>query len=572
MANSRRYADMESKAREMISQQPQSGFAWKALSVALQMQGHEAVPALERTAQLLPLDLEAHSNLGTALRRAGRLDEAVSCFRRALQIRSDIAEVWNNLGNALKDLGRLDEALAAFRRALDLKPDFAKSHNNLGNALQDAGRLDEALESYRRALALEPGFAEAHNNLAITLRLQSRAAEAEVCCRRALEIDPNLPAAIMLLAELCSDQGQFSSAEELLRRMIAIEPESAEAWAGLAGLRKLTSDDAGWLAEAERIAGKRLPPRQEVSLRYAIAKYFDDVGNYQQAFLNYRRANESTKLHRPAHDRQRLSQGIDRIIDFHSGEWLSRVGNAANPSERPVLIVGMPRSGTTLAQQILAAHGEVFGAGELPYWNTAAPAYETARLGGESEAVILRRLADEYLTLLAKLSIDARRVVDKMPANFLYLGLIHAALPNARIIHMRRNPIDTCLSIYFQNFGVVHSYANDLEDLAHYYTEYARITEHWRLTLPAGTILEVPYEGLVEEQEVWSRRMLEFSGLSWQSGCLDFHQNSRAVSTFSKWQARQPIHGSSVGRWRNYEKFVGPLLRLMPSETDGVPR
>jgi tetratricopeptide (TPR) repeat protein len=552
---------METKARELANADPNSGFALKALSVSLQLQGKEALQFLERAALLLPNDAEVHSNLGTALRRAGRVLEAVASFGRAIAITPDIAEVHNNLGNALKDLGRLDEAVVAFRRALELKPDLAKSHNNLGNAFLDLGRLEDAVASYRQALALQPDYAEAHNNLGIALRLQSRVADAEISCRRALNISPDFPSAISLLAELHSDKGQFPAAEELFKRAILLEPESAEAWAGVAGLRRMTSNDAVWLAEAQRIVGHGLAPRQEACLRYAIGKYFDDVGNFEQAFANYRRANELTKILRPEHGRQQLTQAIDLIIRSFDEEWLSRARVATNASKCPVFIVGMPRSGTTLAEQILASHHEVFGAGELPFWSTSM-SNAAARTDGEIGQSALLGLGDDYLRLLGDASNGAPRVVDKMPANFLYLGLIHAALPNAKIIHMRRNPIDTCLSIYFQNFGAVHSYANDLGDLAHYYAEYLRLMDHWRLNLPTDAILDLPYEELVEDQEAWSRRIVDFIGLAWDPSCLDFHQTSRTVSTFSKWQARQKISQSSVERWRNYREFAGPLLSL----------
>jgi hypothetical protein len=288
------------------------------------------------------------------------------------------------------------------------------------------------------------------------------------------------------------------------------------------------------------------------------------VGNFEEAFANYRHANELTKMLRTRHDGQQLTRAVDLIIQSFDEEWLSRARVGANASQCPVFIVGMPRSGTSLVEQILASHRDVFGAGELPFWRTAM-AGAAARTDAEIEQSALRRLSDEYLRLLNDASNGARRVVDKMPANFLYLGPIHAALPNAKIIHMRRNPIDTCLSIYFQNFGTVHSYANDLGDLAHYYEEYRRLMDHWRRTLPAGAFLDLPYEQLVDDQEGWSRRAVDFIGLPWDSTCLDFHQTSRSVSTFSKWQARQRISRSSVLRWRNYEKFVGPLLCLAES-------
>jgi hypothetical protein len=223
----------------------------------------------------------------------------------------------------------------------------------------------------------------------------------------------------------------------------------------------------------------------------------------------------------------------------------------------------MPRSGTTLAEQILASHPAVFGAGELTFWNDASARYPSSARNSDDSEHLIGKLAADYLELLAGLSPDALRVVDKMPANFTSLGLIHAALPNARIIHLRRNPLDTCLSIYFQHFKTSHAYANDLEDLALYYLEYLRLMQHWHSTLPVGSILDVPYEGLVDAQEEWTRKMLAFIDLPWDARCLDFHRTNRSVVTASKWQVRQKISTTSVGRWRNYEGFLGPLRPLV---------
>jgi Sulfotransferase family len=217
----------------------------------------------------------------------------------------------------------------------------------------------------------------------------------------------------------------------------------------------------------------------------------------------------------------------------------------------------MPRSGTSLAEQILASHPEVYGAGELNFWSIRSPAAPAA-INHE----LVAHSAAEYLRVLQQRSAEAKRVLDKMPTNFLYLALIHAALPEARIICMRRDPIDTCLSIYFQNLGSPHHYANDLEDLAHYYRQYLRLMRHWRSVLPATVLLEVPYEQLVAEPEPWSRAMVQFIGLPWNERCLDFHRTPRTVITASKWQVRQPISRASVARWRNYQSFIAPLRGL----------
>ena len=522
----------------------------------------DAVASCRRALELEPGYAEAHDTLGNALLNLGRLDDAAASYRRALDINPEFAETHSNLGNVLLELGRADDALRSFRRALDINSEFAQAHNNLGNGLRALGKLDDAVTSYRRALEIKPNFTEAHCNLGIALRLHGRTAEAEASCRRALEINPQSAAAFAILADSSADKGQFTEAEDLFKRAISIEPESPEAWAGIVRLRKMTPSDAAWLAQAQRIAAQPLPARREVELRYAIGKYFDDVKNFEQAFINFQLANELTKRHRTKHDRLQLTQVVDLVTRSYDETWLSQARIAALESARPVFIVGMLRSGTTLAEQILASHPAVFAAGELTFWNTAWATYQSSVLDGKRSAGILRKLANDYLQLLDGLSGDALRVVDKMPTNFGFLGLIHAALPNARIIHMQRNPIDVCLSIYFQHFEAAVSYANDLEDLAHYYTEYLRVMKHWRSTLPKGAILDVPYEGLVNAPEAWSRKMLEYIGLPWNPRCLDFHETNRIVITASKWQVRQKITNSSVLRWRNYERFLGPLLRL----------
>jgi hypothetical protein len=249
-------------------------------------------------------------------------------------------------------------------------------------------------------------------------------------------------------------------------------------------------------------------------------------------------------------------------LEFYGRDWLDRVRGFGHDSTRPVFVVGMPRSGTTLTEQILASHPAIFGAGELPFWKSASPKVAESALDPTAHGRVLGESAEDYLRLLSGLNPDAERVVDKMPANFAHLGMIHAALPNARIIHMRRNPIDTCLSIYFQNFHIAHSYTNDLDDLAHCYAEYLRVMSHWRSLLPNGTLLDVPYESLVNDQELWSRKIIDFVGLPWNPACLEFHRTVRRVSTFSKWQVRQKISKSSVERWRHYAPFIEPLTRL----------
>lgn len=504
----------------------------------------------------------AHCNLGHVLLTLGRVDAAAQCYRRAVDLQADFVDALNGLANTLKEAGRLEEAISLYQQALTFKPDNAEVLNNLACSFYDLMRLNEAETCFRRALAVDPLYAEAHNNLAKILRLNGRPDEAQASSLRALEIDPNLVFAYSVLSHLQSDRGDFAEAERLLKRAVAIKPDSVDAWAGIPRLRKMTREDAEWVAEAERMAALPLPPRQEANLYYAIGKYYDDVGDFDQAFQKYRHANEVSSRYSGGHDQQTVTREFDQIIEFFDRPWVINAPRDANPSPRPVFIVGMPRSGTTLAEQILAAHPAVFGAGELPFWTSLLPQYVAAPPAPDIAERIIVKLGNDYLKSLDDQSIDALRVVDKMPANFKCLGLIYAALPHARIIHMSRNPLDTCLSIYFQDFAVTHTYANHLEDLAHFYIQYLRLMEHWRATLPEGWILDVPYQRLTEDPEGWSRKMIDFAGLPWDSKCLDFEKSDRPILTFSKWQARQKVTKSSVARWRKYEKFLGPLMHL----------
>jgi tetratricopeptide (TPR) repeat protein len=664
LVNQDRLSEAEHRARTLLGVNPNDGMLWKILSVALVRQGRDALQALRRTAELMPLDGEAHCNLGaalhdqgqwaaalaslqralalqprnvealvdaanalralgrareavplyqraleiepglveahnnlgnafldlgrfadaagcyrsalhfkpddaqilcnmgTAFRQAGLLDEAAQSYGRALILRPSDVDALNNLGNVLRDLGSRREAAALFRRAIELDPGRAESHCNLGTVLFELRRVDEAAASYRQALVLQPDYAPAHLSLGLALRQQRRPAEAESACRAALAIDPNYSEALSFLGELQADHGRFSEAEELFQRAIAIDPDFSSAYVSIATHRKMTGEDGHWLKGAEALLAKRRPLGHEIGLRYALGKYFDDVGQYDEAFDHYRRANELTKRYGTKYDRAKLEQRVDRII--RTFDPASMLQNRAHEpgSEPPIFIVGMPRSGTSLAEQILASHPAVFGAGEVIFWNAAYDAYRDAEIAGTSAATLIPGMAADYLNRLTAMSGGALRVVDKMPANFFYAGLIHAAFPQARIIHMQRHPVDTCLSIYFQNFFNIGPYANDFDNLAHYYRQYLRVTDHWRTVLPATALLEIPYEALIDDQEGWSRRMLDFVGLPWDPRCLDFHQTDRVVITASKWQVRQKISKSSAGRWRNYEKFLGSLRGL----------
>ena len=318
-----------------------------------------------------------------------------------------------------------------------------------------------------------------------------------------------------------------------------------------------------WIKGAQASAESGIAPLNEASVRKAMGNYYDQVGDFAQAFKSFRRANELVKAAAPHYDKDAQAKFCDDLIRAYPREALAGPHPGASDSSLPILVVGMPRSGTSLVEQILASHPAVRGAGELAFWPQTLLEHLAGVLHGPPDEATRRKLAAGYLRALSTHGgKTAARIVDKSLFNLDYLGVIHSVFPNARIIHVRRDPIDTCLSCYFQDFPPSLNFTFDLSDLAHYYRLRVRLMDHWRSVLPPGTLLDVPYEELIADQEGWTRRMLEFLALPWDERCLSFHSTERSVLTASYWQVRQKVYKSSVGRWHHYKKFIGPLLDL----------
>lgn len=434
---------------------------------------------------------------------------------------------------------------------------------NRGNEYVTLGNYTDAIICYLKSIEFNPDNAVAHNNLGMALAMQGQTEEAGTCFQRALNIQPDNVEALINTGSIACSKGEYEKANTSFQRALTIHPKHPNAWAALVSLRKMTPDDNAWLSTAEEIVKGGLHYNQESPLRFAMGKYCDDVNDYNQAFQHYSRANNLLRTTTPEYDRQNQTRFVNHMIQAYNHKRMSQVSIGASASMRPVFIVGMARSGTSLIEQIIASHPAAWGAGELLFWGEAAKKYETVVLDAMLEEPLLSKLAEEDLQLLSRYSGDATYVADKMPGNFHYLGLIHSVFPNARIIHAQRDPIDTCLSNYFQDFSAFYNFTNDLGDLAHYYREYHRLMAHWREVLPPDIFLDVPYEALVHHQEEWSRKIIKFIGLDWDNRCLDFHKTERSVATVSHWQVRQEMYKTSVGRWRNYEKYVGPLGGLM---------
>ncbi|TRZ68066.1 MAG: HAMP domain-containing protein [Rhodocyclaceae bacterium] len=471
-------------------------------------------------------------------------------------------EYLNALGESLCLRGQLGEAEMPLRSALVLIPSSASALVNLAETQVGRGQFSAAESSLRRALRIGPGLEKALYYLGVTLAYTTRVAEAEACQRRLLSIAPWHEGALLMMNDFLAHEGRFDQAEQLVKRALVVNPNSSSALSALAQLRKMTPADTEWMDRAEELV-KIAGPVDQVQLRYAMGKYCDDVGDYDRAFINYHDANRLSKaIANNPYSHDNWTRCVDQLVRVNNPSSLHPVFHGAADSNRPVFIVGMPRSGTSLVEQIIASHPAVFGAGELSYWKNIARTPSTPVFESSLNGEVLSRLAKDYLDHLADLDPDARRVIDKMPDNFICMGLIHAVFPNAKFIHAIRNPIDTCLSIYFQNFSAAYDYSNDLADLAHYYREYHRLMAHWRAILPESSLLDLRYEDLLADQEGWSRRMIEFVGLDWDECCLNYQDTQRRVVTASKWQVRQKIYTSSIGRWRHYEKFIGPLMEL----------
>jgi tetratricopeptide (TPR) repeat protein len=509
-----------------------------------------------------PPSANALSAQGVKYLSQGDYARAIDTYQELLRIDPRHALGLNNLGAAFCKVGRYDDAQNCFNQALSVDPNFAEANNNLGNILRWKGLLGEAEILIRRALKANPTYLGARTNLGLTLSFLGRLREAKGQFNKVLKAAPRHAEALHGMGHLAAIEGRFDEAESLFKRALEAAPGMPSALAGIAGLRKMTTADTAWLAQAEESAAKGLAPLDEADVRFALGKYFDDIGDFARAFQNFKRANELQKTAAPPYDREARSKLVDDMVRTYSRDAVSTVQAGSSTSIKPIFVLGMPRSGTSLAEQIIVSHRSVKGAGELLFWGEAVDAH-TAQ-GSLSDAGRVK-LAEDYLRVLKARCTDAgdaERIVDKAPVNSDYLGLIHSVFPNARIIYMRRDPIDTCLSIYFQRFSPGVTFSMDLSDLAHHYQGHKRLMAHWQAVLPAGTILEVPYAELVAHQEAWTRRMLEFLGLDWDERCLEFNKTDRPVATASYWQVRQKIYKSSVARWRNYEKFIGPLLSL----------
>jgi tetratricopeptide (TPR) repeat protein len=514
--------------------------------------------------------LESLSNLGAVLVEDHHAEDAVPLLEHALRLQPNYPEALCNLGLARLAQDRIDEAVALLERSLQLKPSYVEALLGLARARHEQDQLTESEALLRQVIAAAPENVDAWCQLGVVCMEQGETEAAEKAFAEALRIDPEAVDALAGLSNLRLEAGQIDAAEALLQQGLAIKPDHLGARFHLAQTRKVKPGDANLAAlEAMLPEVDTLDSDKQISLHYALGKAYDDLGEYERGFPHFISGArlKRSKLHYDADaDAARMAR-IAQVVDRAFVELLRGGGE---PSDVPVFVLGMPRSGTTLTEQIIASHPDVFGAGELRDLMEVAQTQTVVgvlqpypeNLSGLTPA-ITAEWGRDYVERLRRRAPPARRITDKMPAQYLTLGLIPLLLPNARIIHVRRNPVDTCLSCFTRLFNRHQDATYDLTELGRHYRNYALLMDHWRALLPAGSFLEVQYEDIVADMETQARRLIDFCGLEWNDACLAFHKTKRNIRTASVTQVRQPIYSSSVERWRNYERFLGPLLTAL---------
>ncbi|MDP7469145.1 MAG: sulfotransferase [Alphaproteobacteria bacterium] len=473
--------------------------------------------------------------LGVIAHQVGKNDIALELITKALAIKPDYAEAYNNQGNALMSLEQPDEAAASYRKAIAVKPDYAEQHNNLGYALRELGRLDEAVDCYRKALTIEPDFAEAYNNLGIALQELGRLDEVVDCYHKAL----------------------------------AIKPDYAEAYRNMADFKKHSEYDQDIQAMEQAYAEPDISDEQRMHLAFGLGKAFEDLCRYEKAFGFFAEGN-AIKRESYGYSVDDSGNFFKKIKEVFDSSLLAKHQDEGCHDKTPIFILGMPRSGTTLVEQILASHPRVHGAGELKILPRIVFSHFDKVKGVKFPGSIrqvdgadFKCLGAEYINEAREHSGKTMFLTDKMPDNYFFIGIIKLALPNAKVIHCKRNPADNCLSLfksYFPDRG--HNYAYDLVELGRYYNFYHDLMEHWHSVIP-GFVHDIQYEDIVADQAGQTRTLLEYCGLEWDDACLAFHKTNRLVQTKSFGQVRKPIYKDSIQSWKRYENQLAPLLEIL---------
>lgn len=538
----------------------------------------EARKCCLKAIQITPDRPHPVNNLGNVYRAMGKFEEAVECYEKALALAPGLPMPLNNMAQALQGRGRYDEATEYYLRAIAMEPLACRFHANYASLLSDQNEHEKAIERYQYVLSIDPQHAESHTGMGQAYMQMQETALAEAAFKKALEIDSELSAPRMGLGNLYAELGEFEKADAQYAEVLKEHPKCVEVYYQRATHQKgkVAADDVDRMIS---LAGEKyLGDGGRSQLHFGLGAVYDNRKEFQLAAEHLKLANElqrSAKLKKnETYDPENFTQWIDQMIQAFTPELVKLLKGAGSESKRPIFVVGLPRSGTTLTEQILASHSAVFGAGEL---TSVSDVFEKVRksrgdvpvnpveVAGFLDGGLLKQSADELLRYFDKKDDQHARIVDKMPDNINLMGWIRLLFPNAKVIHCRRDLRDIALSCYQTCFGSIR-WANDWNHIARRFLDYQRVVKHWE-SIPEIEWLDFEYENVVEEPEKNARRLMEFVGLDWEPGCLNFHETKRQVRTASLSQVREPIYKSSKAKWRNYESLMRPFLDQMGSDS-----
>jgi len=523
----------------------------------------EAIKHYHNVIAIKPDYAEVHHNLGNILNELGQTDEAIESYKKTISIEPNFFEAHNNLGNIYKELGHYDQAIKSYERVLAINPEYAEGHNNIGNALKDLGQFDEAVNFYKQALAINSNYDDANYNLGVSYHELGQTDEALNCYQKVLDINPDYADAYNNLGNILKELGQTDEAFNCYVQALAIQPNNAQIHRNFGMMKNYTKGDTQFNHMQSLLSSNNLIQSDRVHLCFALAKAYEDLGMKEELFTSLNEGNELRK--------KELNYSIENDLKKHSTYFSLfksdiKKPTSYTPSEvSPIFIIGMPRSGTSLVEQIISSHHKVHGAGELSSMNNlVAPIIndDLKHNNALSEKNFLS-IRQGYLKKLHSLNVSESIITDKMPTNFENTGFILKAFPEAKVIHLKRNAMAICWSIYQRYFpakGLGFPY--NMKDLAKFYNSYTEMMAFWHKLFP-NQIYDISYEKLTTNQEEETRKLLEYCELEWDENCLNFHTNKRAVKTTSSMQVRQKMYQGSSEAWRKYEEHLKPLISAL---------
>ena len=535
---------------------PNAFLVWNVLGAASQQLGQndQALFAFTKVIENNPEHPDGYNNLGTVLKQEGQLQEAIKAYERTIAIKPDHAEAFNNMGNVLQELGEHIRAIASYEKAISINKNYPEAFNNLGMSLKETGEHSLSLDAFTKAIELKPGYAEAYFNKGKFFHENSDVVMAIDFYEKAIEIKPNYPEAFNNIGNAFQDLGKPGEAIKAYEQAIAIKPDYALALQHLSVLKTFSANDPQ-IAQLEKLLSTPgLKDSDQCYVSYALAKAQEDLGNWQEAYGYLKKGGALRKkaLNYTIEQDERVFSSVKNTAESLAQQTVPAETNKIE--NIPVFVLGMPRSGTTLIEQIISCHSQVHGAGELDF--LADLATSTILGNSNTNTEELERIRDKYLRELKTLSKERKYVIDKHPQNFFFIGLIRKILPEAKIVHVTRSAQATCWSnfkTYFSSDDL--GYTCDLSDVVAYYKLYQDLMAFWD-RLYGKEIYRLNYDSLVANQGTETKNLLEFIGLNWEEECLSPHQNKRIVQTASQQQVRQKVYTGSSEEWRKFEAFI----------------